>query len=940
MHRNWSSLAAAAALLLLAVCHSTLVSAQGAINSGETVTGTISPIGDSDAWTFAAITGDTLVLRVGEITQTGSFTPRIRLFNPSSGLVATQSGAVAAEIVASAAATGTYTVIVDDLTGTTATGTYRLTLARTGVAATALAGDEGGALINGALHTGTIDVGDLDVWTFTAATGDAIVVRMGETVASSALTPYLRLYSPTGTLLDTSFSAAGAEVAATATAAGTYVVVAGDTSSNFAGSGGYRMTLAKTGADVVVSAGDEGGSLTNGAMHTGTLDVGELDVWTFTAAAGDAIVVRMGETAASTLTPWLRLFNPNGTLVSSSFSATGAEVTATAAVPGTWLVVAGDTSPNFAGSGAYRLTLAKTGAAVTVSAGDEGGPLTNGAMHTGTLDIGDLDVWTFAAIAGEAIVVRMGETTPGSSLTPWLRLYSPTGTLLDTSFSAAGAEVTATASTTGTYLVVAADTSASFAGSGGYRLTLAKTGTAVTVSAGDEGGPLTNGATHTGTLDVGDLDVWTFSAVAGDAIVVRMGEPVAGPLTPWLRLYGPGGTLLDSSFSAAGAEVVATAGTTGTYLVVAGDTSPNFAGTGNYRLTLAKTGAAVTVSPGDEGGPMSNGAMHTGTLEIGDLDVWTFAAVAGEAIVVRMGETTSGSLTPWLRLYGPTGVALGSSQSAAGAEVAVTAGATGTYLVVAADTSSNFAGSGGYRLTLAKTGTPVTVSPGDQGGALTNGAHPGVIDVGDLDVWTIQAVSGDHLSITMTEDVAGGSLTPQLRLYSPTGVLLGSNSGTGLATLNVTTAATGRFLLVAGDLSSAFAGSGAYTLNGSGATGFPTPMLDIDLSVTATRYDALTDGLVVLRYLLGLTGQPMIEGALGGTASRTDPAAIRDYLDNIRPALDIDGNGTSDPYTDGVLIIRYLFGLRGDSLINAAFDPQGSRNTAFAIENYLLSLTP
>jgi len=71
------------------------------------------------------------------------------------------------------------------------------------------------------MHTGTIDVGDMDVWSFTAAAGDAIVVRMGETVAGSSLTPYLRLYSPAGALLDSSFSAVGAEVTATAPAAGT-----------------------------------------------------------------------------------------------------------------------------------------------------------------------------------------------------------------------------------------------------------------------------------------------------------------------------------------------------------------------------------------------------------------------------------------------------------------------------------------------------------------------------------------------------------------------------------------------------------------------------------------------------------------------------------------------------------------------------------------------
>src|SRR5207247_2334482 len=102
----------------------------------------------------------------------------------------------------------------------------------------------------------------------------------------------------------------------------------------------------------------------------------------------------------------------------------------------------------------------------------------------------------------------------------------------------------------------------------------------------------------------------------------------------------------------AAAEVAVTAGSSGTFLVVAGDFSSGLAGSGTYRLTLAKTGTAVVVSPGDQGGPLTNGAMHTGTIDVGDLDVWTVTASAGEAIVVRMGETTTG-VWPQLRIYSP-----------------------------------------------------------------------------------------------------------------------------------------------------------------------------------------------------------------------------------------------------------------------------------------------
>ena len=117
-------------------------------------------------------------------------------------------------------------------------------------------------------------------------------------------------------------------------------------------------------------------------------------------------------------------------------------------------------------------------------------------------------------------------------------------------------------------------------------------------------------------------------------------------------------------------------------------------------------------------------------------------------------------------------------------------------------------------------------------------------------------------------------------------------------------------------------------------------VLDVDASVTDTRYDALTDGLLVMRYLFGVTGSALTNSAVGGTATRSNPPAIKAFLDGLRPRLDIDGNGSVDALTDGVLILRYLFGLRGSSLIAGAVDPLGTRTTAPAIEAYVQTLLP
>ena len=51
--------------------------------------------------------------------------------------------------------------------------------------------------------------------------------------------------------------------------------------------------------------------------------------------------------------------------------------------------------------------------------------------------------------------------------------------------------------------------------------------------------------------------------------------------------------------------------------------------------------------------------------------------------------------------------------------------------------------------------------------------------------------------------------------------------------------------------------------------------------------------------------------------------------------LDIDGDGESKPLTDGLLLIRYLFGFSGDSLISGAIGSGAERDTAEEVEAYI-----
>ena len=116
--------------------------------------------------------------------------------------------------------------------------------------------------------------------------------------------------------------------------------------------------------------------------------------------------------------------------------------------------------------------------------------------------------------------------------------------------------------------------------------------------------------------------------------------------------------------------------------------------------------------------------------------------------------------------------------------------------------------------------------------------------------------------------------------------------------------------------------------------------LDIDDSRTSTKYDALSDGLLVIRYLFNLTGNSLVAAAVGATANRNTAATIVTYLDNIRPMLDVDGNGQADALTDGLMILRKLFAIGGNSMTAGAIGAGATRNSAATIEPYIQGLMP
>jgi hypothetical protein len=337
--------------------------------------------------------------------------------------------------------------------------------------------------------------------------------------------------------------------------------------------------------------------LQNGALNSATNSLGDLDMWGFTAKTGDNLVLRMGATGFA---PWIRLYDPNGVLAGEAKSGSSftrdVVFTGIATNAGSYTVV---TSGTVSGdNGDYTLSLVDVPGEIIVSPGDDGGVLTNGAAQFATNSVGDLDLWSFEAKAGEDLMLRMGTT----NFAPWIRLYDPNGALAGEAKSGSSftrdVVIAGTATNAGTYTVV---TSSTVAGdSGGYGLYLALAGEPFVTSDGDQGGPLTNGATNNATLEVGDLDVWSFVGTVGDSNAFTV---VATTFTPWIRLYDPSGALVgearpSSSFTRTATLSYELTKNPGVYTVVV---SASVAGqTGDYTFKQSRWAPDLIVPDGKE----------------------------------------------------------------------------------------------------------------------------------------------------------------------------------------------------------------------------------------------------------------------------------------------------------------------------------------------------
>jgi len=427
--------------------------------------------------------------------------------------------------------------------------------------------------------TGTLaSPGHFDTYTFAATAGDQVFLRMQSDPLNQ-----IRVFAPNGTPLSTTQSNYDCQVDQYLPDTGTYTVLLGD--ADGVRSGPYQFFIQRTNNPANAAA------FAYGESRFGTIDPSvEMESYTMTAGSGDYLFFRMNSSwQGNGKGKWLRLYGPDGTLVTSSQiwwlsgSYSGwmpeGEIAAKVAQPGTYTLLVGSGGSERNINGTYDVFGQRTnnpGNAFPVQFGNTASGLTTSSAFMKT--------YTFSATAGDQVFLRM-QSDPLNQI----RVFAPDGTPLSTTQSNYDCQVDQYLPDTGTYTVLLGN--ADVIRFGSFTFFIQRTNNPTNAAA------FTFGIPQSGTIDPSvqmksySIQVHTNDTVSfhADSSWHAMGRG------EWLRLYAPDGTLV--SISQVGwisgsysgwmpyGDISARAPTNGIYHLLVGSGGSEWNITGSFTLT-------------------------------------------------------------------------------------------------------------------------------------------------------------------------------------------------------------------------------------------------------------------------------------------------------------------------------------------------------------------
>jgi hypothetical protein len=320
-----------------------------AIGCGEIVSCNLPFIGATKSFTFDAVLGDAVCIQTAALAGS-PIEPRTQLLGPDFGQLpgcSTQRGGLACCVLRD---TGRHRIVVQDAGGDEV-GSYTVSLHGVSTKNRAQALSCGPPLSCGGVVNATLRrPGDLDGYRFTAVAGDGLYVNTAPLGGSDA-DPRWQLFQPNGSPVSGCTSAFGGMDSCSALPeTGTYTLIVSDAGANESGS--YALSV-----QVISESNCCGESLEAGGSSMGVIArVGQTDSYSFSADAGQGVVVTTTAELGSPVQPAWRVYAPDGSPVGGCFTGFGGQKSCgSLPLRGTYTVVVMDAGSSR--TGAYSLAL-------------------------------------------------------------------------------------------------------------------------------------------------------------------------------------------------------------------------------------------------------------------------------------------------------------------------------------------------------------------------------------------------------------------------------------------------------------------------------------------------------------------------------------------------------------------------------------------------------
>ncbi|MFN8439947.1 MAG: Ig-like domain-containing protein [Caldilineaceae bacterium] len=427
--------------------------------------------------------------------------------------------------------------------------------------------------------SGTIsEAGEFDYYRLNAAPGQQVYFQL---LSHPGLTFVAwKLIDATGAILFDRCFGCGADGTVTLSAGGTYTVAIGN--KNTAETGSYSFELWNVPAPQRFATAI-GNTVSNGVPSAGAGAIespAALDIYTFTATAGQQVYFDLINHPGLTFIAWRLTDKTGATLLDQCFGC-GAGGTVTLAAGGIYTLTVGNQGVSEMGTYSFKLWNVPAPGRFAIAVGDT---VSNGVPGPGAGVIespGTIDIYTFTAAAGQQVFFEL-LNHPGLAFVNW-RLTDKTGaTLLDQCFGC-GAGGTVTLAAGGVYTLSVGNSGVNETGSYSFKVWNVPAPQRFAIAIGDT---ISNGVPGPGAGAIespGAFDVYTFTANAGQQVTFDLLSQTGVPFVSW-RLVDPSGTTVFNTCFGCGEPGTFTLTASGVYTLSVGNAGDAESGTYSFKL--------------------------------------------------------------------------------------------------------------------------------------------------------------------------------------------------------------------------------------------------------------------------------------------------------------------------------------------------------------------